>query len=60
MLQLDNPLHLWKLWDLEVRLQRRALSRNNALMGEKVRALRQKPPAAHTIAGNWPLLSVTF
>jgi hypothetical protein len=51
VLQLDNPLHLWQLWDPEVRLQRRCLARNNALMGEKVQALRKNPPAPHTIVG---------
>lgn len=51
LLQLDNPLHLWQLWDPEVRLQRRCLARNNALMGQKVQALRTNPPAPHTIAG---------
>jgi hypothetical protein len=51
LLQLDNPLHLYRLWDPEVRLQRRCLARNIAIMGEKVQALRKNPPAPHTIAG---------
>jgi hypothetical protein len=51
VLQVANPVHLWKLWDPEVRLQRRCLARNNSIMAEKVQALRKTPPAAHTIAG---------
>lgn len=51
LLQTNNPLHLWRVWEPEVRLQRRCLARNNILMGEKVRALRKNPPAPHTIAG---------
>lgn len=49
--QFNNPFHLWMLWDPEVRHQRRCLAKHDALMGQKVQALRKNPPAPHTIAG---------
>jgi hypothetical protein len=51
LLQFNNPFHLWRLWDPEVRLQRRCLARHDALVGQKVRQLRKRPPAPHTIGG---------
>lgn len=51
LLQLDNPLHLYRLWDPEVRFQRKCLARTEELMAGKVQALRKNPPAPHTIAG---------
>lgn len=50
-LQIVNPLHMWQLWDPEVRHQRKCLAKHNLLMGEKVKRLRENPPAPHTIAG---------
>jgi hypothetical protein len=51
LLQMNNPLHLWKLWDPEVRHQRRCFAGNDAIMVQKIQRLRKVPPAAHTIAG---------
>lgn len=51
LLQMNNPLHLWKLWDPEVRYQRRCFAGNDAIMAQKIQRLRKNPPAAHTIAG---------
>jgi hypothetical protein len=49
--QFNNPLHLWQLWDPEIRQQRRCIAQHDALMSQKVHRLRKDPPAPHTIAG---------
>lgn len=55
VLQFNNPYHLWMLWDPDVRHQRRCMSAHNRLMTDKVKRLRQQPPAEHTIAGEFYL-----
>lgn len=48
----NNPLHLWQLWDPEIRQQRRCIAQHDALMTQKVHRLRKDPPAPHTIAAH--------
>jgi hypothetical protein len=51
MLQMSDPIYMYRLWDPEVRYARRCLSRHNNMMMNKVKHLREQPPAPHTIAG---------
>eukprot|EP00879_Flechtneria_rotunda_P005512 GHRR01005805.1.p1 GENE.GHRR01005805.1~~GHRR01005805.1.p1 ORF type:complete len:446 (+),score=181.55 GHRR01005805.1:1961-3298(+) len=49
---LNNPVHLWQLWDRGVRHQRSCLSKHNDLMDAKVKGLMANPPEEHTIAAH--------
>jgi hypothetical protein len=48
---MSDPFYMYRLWNPEVRFAKRCLSWHNNMMMDKVKRLREQPPAPHTIAG---------